>query len=71
MTTGELLCLLATYAGTYRRISKKSIIRNKHMNNIKKRTKIKQKVIDAILVDFINFIGIENNMDFGLYTKHL
>ena len=36
-----------------------------------KRTAINSKVIDALLVDFINSVGIGQCLDYGLYTKHL
>jgi hypothetical protein len=33
--------------------------------------KVDQKVIDVLLVDFINFIGVRQGVDFGLCTKDL
>ena len=32
---------------------------------------IDQKVVDAILVDFVNFVGISQCVDYGLYTEDL
>lgn len=32
---------------------------------------IDQKVVDAILVDFVNFVGISQHVDYGLYTEDL
>jgi hypothetical protein len=33
--------------------------------------KIPQEIFDAILVDFINWVGVEQGVDYGLYTKDL
>ena len=41
------------------------------MNEIKKDEEIDQKVIDAVLVDFINFIGFKHGIDYALYTSDL
>jgi hypothetical protein len=32
---------------------------------------IDQKTVDAILVDFINYIGVDQHVDYGLYTRDL
>jgi hypothetical protein len=41
------------------------------MNEIKKDEEIDQRVIDAVLVDFINFIGVKHGIDYALYTSDL
>jgi len=33
--------------------------------------RIPQEFVDALLVDFINHVGLGQGIDFGLYTKHL
>lgn len=71
MTKKELLDYLENQACEYRLIAKNSIKRNKHMNNIEKNDMIEQKVVDAILVDFINYIALYQGVDLGLYTKYL
>lgn len=79
MTRGELLKLLTTEAKEYRNEALVSIMRSKHMNNLslkdisrlKKEQLLTQKLIDALLVGFINKIGTGQCLDYGLYTKHL
>lgn len=79
MTRLELLDFLVKEAKLYRKKSFKSIRRSNHMNNLsqkdfsrlKKNRLLNQKIIDALLVDFINFIGAGQCLDYGLYTKDL
>lgn len=71
MTNGDLLNLITTHAKNYRKDAAKSVLRNNHMNDIAKSDKIPQKVIDALLVDFVNFVGMQHCMDWGLYTIDL
>ena len=70
MTRGELLDYLIVCAEEYRKGAMKSIIRNIHMNEVTGAL-IDQRDIDALLVDFINFIGVNQGIDLGLYTKDL
>lgn len=71
MTTGELLDLLFTDAEEYIEGSKKSVLRNTHMNELNPSNQIRQDVIDAVVVDFINFVGGKRGVDVGMYTKDL
>ncbi len=79
MTKGELLNLLTKEAKKYRKKAFRSIQRNVHMNDLspedieylKKNRKLTRKTIDALLVDFINYVGVSQCVDFGLYTKYL
>jgi|SRR3989344_4391494 len=79
MTRGEFLNLLTKEAKKYRSESLASIERNRHMNDIsskdfrrlKRDRKLTQKMIDALLVDFINTVGVGQCIDYALYTKHL
>jgi len=64
----EYLNGLTEHAKNYREDAQKSIARNKHMNNVKGET-VSQDVIDAVLVDFINYIGVKSWLDYGLYTS--
>lgn len=58
-----------------------SVIRNRHMNNLgvkstEEFTKLMSKELfdllsDAILVDFINYLGYKQGLDYGMYTKDL
>jgi hypothetical protein len=70
VTVLELLKTIEKHARSYRIIANKSVHRNKHMNNVSKKD-IKQKDIDALLVDFINYIASKYNVDYALYTHYL
>ena len=67
----ELLEMLYNIAKEYRTDCAKSIIRNRHMKDLPINSCLEQKTIDAILVDFINYVGIFQGVDYGLYTKYL
>jgi hypothetical protein len=41
------------------------------MNQIEGGEKVQQRIIDAVLVDFINYIGMKHGIDYGIYTKDL
>lgn len=79
MTKGELLKLLTDEAKRYRGDALDSVERNRHMNalsrndlaRLKKDKKLVQRLIDALLVDFINGIGTSQGIDYSLYAKHL
>ena len=73
MTKIELLHMLERDAREYRTDANNSLRRNSHMNRevMEDRNNISQKVIDAILVDYINFVGMKQGVDFALYTKDL
>ena len=68
-TMGDLADTLIDKARKYRLECNESINRNKHMNSLKKKVKVPQAVIDAILVDFINNVYFPG--DLALYTKDL
>lgn len=71
MRTGELLQLLDNYAKEYHKGSLESLIRNRHMNNLTENEELDLRHIDAVLVDFINYIGVKNGVDYAMYTKDL
>ena len=56
-----------------------SLTRNNHMNSLsakdilrfKREGRLTKKFIEALLVDFINAIGVSQGIDYGLHTKHL
>jgi len=71
MTKRELCSLLIREAREYKKIDVlKSIKRNNHMNEYDGE-EIKETTIDAILVDFINYVACSQCIDLGLYTKDL
>lgn len=70
MINGQLMDMLIDHAKQYCPGALESINRNSHMNEYHGE-KVSQNVIDALIVDFINFIGSQHCLDLGLYTKHL
>lgn len=76
MTKKELLDMLTNIAIEYRKESYDSVFnRNTHMNNLGSIAKVisidAQDIIDAVVVDFINYVGSYQGLDWGLYTKDL
>lgn len=67
----QLVDRFVGYAKDYIKISAESIKRNNHMNNLESDLVIPKDVINAVVVDFINFIATEHCIDLGLYTKDL
>ena len=70
MTRGELLDYLAEMAVEYAPKCDDSITRNVHMNGLYENTLV-QEEIDAILIDFVNYIGTDQGLDYGMYVKDL
>ena len=70
MNKGQFLNKIEGYAKEYIKICSESVNRNKHMNNYKGDV-IDQDLIDAIIVDFTNYIGSEEGLDYGLYVYYL
>lgn len=71
MTRGELVELIAKYAKQYRKTGVlESLQRNHHMNQYEGE-QVSAQTIDAILVDFVNFVGYKQCLDFGMYTRDL
>ena len=71
IVTVKLMNYITESAKRYRAGANSSILRNNHMNNIQEGEVVEQRVIDAVLVDFINHIGTERCVDYGLYTMDL
>ena len=71
MTIGEELQKLTEFAKDYRKESQNSLERNRHMNEIEEGEQVQQRIIDAVLTDFINYIGARHCCDYGLYTSDL
>ena len=71
---GEFMKIISDCAIRYRREGiYQSLRRNSHMHNWNKRIYNHQdaELVDAVLVDFINFMGTFQGVDYGMYTKHL
>jgi hypothetical protein len=67
----EMLEITKGYADKYRKEAQQSLERNNHMNEIEGGEMVQQRHIDAVLVDFINYIGVKHGIDYALYTKDL
>jgi hypothetical protein len=69
MTKGQLCKLLEKEAVLYLKESKKSIHRNIHQFSF--RGTYNHKFAMAILIDYINFVGMGQGLDLGLEEKHI
>jgi hypothetical protein len=70
----DFLNICTNYAKDYREEANNIISHNNPViNGIKEDEIIEQRIIDAILCDFINYIGMHqaHPVDFALYTKDL
>lgn len=67
----DVLLKTTEYAKEYRKQAQDSVERNRHMNQIEEGEQLQQRHIDAVLVDFINYIGLKHGMDYALYTKDI
>ena len=71
MTRRDYMNYLERVAVEYVKDAKVSIVRNKHMNKLTGKERVSQKIIDAVIVDFINVIGAWQGLDEGYYVKDL
>jgi len=73
MTKKEFMDYLTERCIGYLPLCRDSIVRNNHMNNIgyESSLQVTDNEIEAILADFINYIGIDQGLDWGLYTHYL
>ena len=67
------MCMLESDLNEYRLTANVSLRRNEHMNGgvMLRREDIHQEIVDAILVDFLNYIAKNQGLDYGLHTRHL
>ena len=68
MSKIELLDMLTKRARVFR-ADREHFKRNNHMHDLKEAPP--QEVVDAVLVGFINDIGIMQGVDYALYTRDL
>ena len=67
----DFLDMLVKFGKDYRtKIGTAGVVRNKHMNDYRGEEP-PQELVDAIVVDFINYIGVRNCVDYALYAKDL
>jgi len=69
----DLLQLIERNINEYRLEANASLRRNGHMNDyiMDGKEDIPQGVIDALLVDFLNYVRVFQGVDYGMYTKDL
>jgi hypothetical protein len=70
MSSIEFLVLNTNLAKQYRLQAALSIGRNAHLTNLSSKTP-SQAEIDAVLVDFINYVGTVNGVDYALNVNDL
>jgi hypothetical protein len=68
MSRIELLEMLRKYATSYRK-DENSVTRNYHLTMLKEEPS--QEVKDAILTDFINYVGYQQCVDYALSAEDL
>lgn len=79
MTVEKLITYLERMACDYHQQALESVERNSHMNDLtekdlrqlKKNQPQAQRLIDAVLIDFINVIAINQGGDWSLRVEHL
>jgi len=72
MTRGELVNMLERIARETHLTMMDSVKRNRHMNLVDENCPdVPQYIVDAILVSFINEVGTQQGLDYGLYTHYL
>jgi hypothetical protein len=72
MNVIEVLSTLKDYAVEYRKSDiVESVKRNSHMNRVPEDSKLTEAEAVAVVTDFINYIGMKNSVDCGLYTSDI
>jgi hypothetical protein len=65
----DVLNFLVSYAKKYVKEGKDSVKKNRHMNELEKDDSVTQQQVEAVVVDFINYIGVKCGIDYALYTS--
>lgn len=73
MSKIELLTMLTDACVRYKKDWRDSVKRNCHMHKAELTAidQISENTFDAILIGFINQIGVEQGLDYALYSKDL
>lgn len=72
MTKVELLEMLMSCAKRYAKGGIQSVSRNMHMNQSAEfETPLTQQHLDAVVVDFVNYVALMQGVDLALYTSDL
>ena len=71
MTPGKLISLLTDHAKDYKRqVGTGGVTMNGHMNDYHGQAP-SAELVDAVLVDFINYVGVQYGVDWALYARNL
>jgi hypothetical protein len=70
-TPGELLEEIHGILQAYHSDCVESLLRNRHMNDLKEGEKLDKRHLDAVLVDFMNRIGAQYGVDYAMYASDL
>lgn len=68
MLSIDVIEQITEFAKDYHKDASKSVV---HTDGLESGEIIQQRHIDAILVDFINYVGIRYGIDYALYTEDL
>jgi hypothetical protein len=72
LTRGDILKMITAMAQKYVPFARKSVLRNSHMHRYTGAPgDVPQTFVEAVVVDFINFVSTSIGVDYGLCTKHL
>ena len=71
MTKGDFLAHLANYAIDYNKSAPESVVKNHHMNQLDADAVVDKTVSDAVVIDFINYIGVRMGVEYAMYTSDL
>lgn len=69
-TKGDLLRYLDECACEYGKTANSSLINNAHMHEFRTYP-LNQKAIDAVLIGFVNWVGLHQGLDYGMYSRDL
>lgn len=65
----DVLNYLSQMAKQYAPKANENIHRNSHMNAVNPTDTIPQHLVNALLVDFVNYIAINQGVDLAMYTS--
>lgn len=75
MTRGQLCKLLEDEVATYRKTARRSIRRNRHLNGATDGEldglNRHPGIVDAVLVDFVNWVAVGQGLNLGLRRSRL
>jgi hypothetical protein len=66
--SGAIIDKMIMAARSYLPKAHESVVTNKHMNALKGTEPMDRTVTDAIVVDFINYVGMQYGIDAAVYT---